>query len=64
MVRDVVCASPENSVHDALDLMKRHRVKRLLVCDDERHVLGVVTRSDLVRIFFDHYTQAGATDQR
>jgi CBS domain-containing membrane protein len=64
MVRDVVCASPENSVHDALNLMKRHRVKRLLVCDGERHVLGVVTRSDLVRIFFDRYTLASTTDQR
>ena len=39
--------------------MKRHRVKRLLVGDEGRHLVGVVTRSDLVRIFFDRYTQGG-----
>ena len=58
MVRDVVCASPDQTLQEALDQMKRHRVKRLVVCDGERHVIGVVTRSDLVRIFFDRYTQS------
>ncbi len=58
MVRDVVCASPDHYVDDVLGLMKQHRVKRVLVCDGERHVVGVVTRSDLVRVFFDRYMQA------
>ena len=58
MVRDVVCASPDHFVNDALELMQKHRVKRVLVCDQEHHVIGVVTRSDLVRIFFDRYTRA------
>jgi CBS domain-containing membrane protein len=60
MVRDVVCASPDHDAHAALDLMKRHRVKRLLVCDREYHVAGIVTRSDMVRIFFDRYTRGSA----
>ena len=59
MVRDVVCASPDHYVDDVLRLMKQHRVKRVLVCDAERHVVGVVTRSDLVRIFYDRYIEAG-----
>lgn len=58
MVRDVVCASPDHNVDDVLSLMKQRRVKRVLVCDTERHVVGMVTRSDLVRIFFDRYMQA------
>jgi CBS domain-containing membrane protein len=57
MVREVVCASPSQDIHEVLGLMKNHKVKRLLVCDGERHVLGVVTRSDLVRIFFDQYSK-------
>ena len=57
MARVVVCAAPEASVQDALALMQRHRVKRLPVCDGGRRVLGMVTRSDLVRIFFDRYRQ-------
>ncbi|MCW5585804.1 MAG: CBS domain-containing protein [Chromatiales bacterium] len=60
MVREVICVGEEQDVHDVLDAMKRHRVKRVLVCDNKRHVSGVITRSDLVRIFFDRYTQGSA----
>lgn len=55
MVRDVVCTSPDDNVHGVLELMKRHQIKRVLVCDQDRHLLGVITRSDLVRVFFDRY---------
>lgn len=63
MVRDVVCASADHYVDDVIALMKRHRVKRVLVCDEERHVIGVVTRSDLVKIFFDRYRKGAASGQ-
>ena len=55
MEPDVVCVSPGQCVDEVIALMKQHRVKRLLVCNDKRHVEGVVTRSDLVRVFFDKY---------
>lgn len=58
MTQDVVCASPHDDVHDAVAQMQRHRVKRLLVCDAERRLLGIVSRSDLVRLFFDRYRKA------
>lgn len=63
MMRDVVCASPGHDVHEVLDLMKHHRVKRLPVCDEARRVIGTVTRSDLVRIFFDRYSKASTIDR-
>jgi CBS domain-containing membrane protein len=63
MVRDVVCASADQDVDDVIALMKLHRVKRVLVCSDERQVLGVVTRSDLVRIFFDRYRKDTSTSR-
>lgn len=59
MVRDVVSAAPEHHVEDVLALMKQHRVKRVVVCDAEGRVRGMVTRSDLMRIFFDRYRQGG-----
>lgn len=62
MVADVVCSSPEQYVDDLLALMKQHRVKRVLVCDDARHVVGMVTRSDLVRVFFDRYRVGDAAE--
>jgi CBS-domain-containing membrane protein len=59
MVRNVVCVRPEQELHDVIEVMKHNRVKRIVVCDQERRVLGMVTRSDLVRIFFDRYTRPG-----
>lgn len=60
MVTDVVCAEPDQRVDDVLAQMKAHRVKRVVICDPERRVTGIVTRSDLVRIFFDRYKCADA----
>ncbi len=57
MASHVVCVGPEADLHDVLQAMRQHRVKRLVVCDRERKVLGMVTRSDLVRLFFDNYTK-------
>jgi len=55
MVRDVVTLSNQASLHEALELMKQHRIKRLVVCDEAQRVVGMLTRSNLVRIFFDHF---------
>ena len=62
MVRDVVCASADHYVDDVIQLMKQHRVKRVVICNAERRAAGMVTRSDLVRIFFDRYLQSERTD--
>ena len=57
MVKNVVCVRPEQDLHDVIEVMKRNSVKRVVVCNEERRALGMVTRSDLVRIFFDRYTR-------
>ena len=51
MVKDVVTATEDQTLHDAIELMKKHRIKRLIVADRERQVRGIVTRSDLVKLF-------------
>jgi len=58
MVKKVVCVAPEQDLHDVIEVMKRNSIKRVVVCDKDRRVLGMVTRSDLVRVFFDRYTEA------
>lgn len=55
MVRDVITLSDKASLHQALELMKQHRIKRLVVCDEEQRVVGMLTRSNLVRVFFDQF---------
>lgn len=53
MVTNVVTVSREQSIHDAIDAMKKHRINRIIVCDDKRRVTGILTHTDLMRIFFD-----------
>jgi CBS domain-containing membrane protein len=58
MVKNVVCVHAEQDLHDVIEVMKRNSVKRVVVCDDKHRVTGMITRSDLVRVFFDRYTGA------
>lgn len=53
MISDVITVGPSATLHDVVSLMKKNRIKRVVVCDDDRRVLGIVTRSNLVRVFFD-----------
>lgn len=58
MIKNVVCVSPEHDVHNIIETMKHNSVKRVVVCNNKQQVVGMVTRSDLVRLFFDSYTQS------
>lgn len=53
MVENVITVRPGQTLHDVIEVMKRNRIKRVVVCDDDGRVQGMVTRSDLVRVFFD-----------
>jgi len=58
MVTDVVTLEPEQTLNDVVETMKRHRIKRIVVVDDRQRVVGMVTRSDLVRVFFDRMKES------
>lgn len=45
----VVCAEADRPVYEAAMVMKKRRVRRLVVVDDDRRVLGLVTQTDIVR---------------
>jgi CBS domain-containing protein len=49
MVKQVVSISPTASVWEAATLIDRRRVRRLPVVDPDGCVIGIVTRSDLIR---------------
>ncbi|MFJ9535974.1 CBS domain-containing protein [Streptomyces sp. NPDC101225] len=51
MTRPAVTATPEQYVTEAARAMREHRVERLPVVDDEDHLVGIVTRGDLLRVF-------------
>ncbi|WP_406382075.1 CBS domain-containing protein [Streptomyces sp. NBC_01618] len=51
MSAPAVCARPEWTVVEAARLMEVQNVKRLPVVDETDRLLGIVSRSDLLRIF-------------
>lgn len=51
MSAPAVCAHPEWSVVEAARLMEAQNVKRLPVVDETDMLLGIVSRSDLLRVF-------------
>jgi CBS domain-containing protein len=51
MSAPAVVARPQWTVVEAARVMEDHRVKRLPVVDDAERVIGIVSRSDLLRVF-------------
>lgn len=51
MRQDVVTIGEEVTLHDAIQAMTRHHIKRLVVVNNRMEVRGMVTRSNLVRVF-------------
>ncbi|MFG2682161.1 CBS domain-containing protein [Streptomyces sp. NPDC048392] len=51
MTSPALCAHESWSVVDAARVMARHGIKRLLVVDEGGRLAGVVSRSDLLRVF-------------
>lgn len=49
MTKNVVTIKPNDSIWEAASLIDRYGVRRLPVIEDEGYVVGIVTRSDLVR---------------
>ncbi len=48
MSRHVVAIAPHAPLHEALALLRRHRVKALPVTDETARILGIVTQTDLL----------------
>ncbi|MFC0865562.1 CBS domain-containing protein [Sphaerimonospora cavernae] len=51
MTTRVVTTTPDTSVVSAARLMDRHGVRRLPVVDEHGHLVGIVSRHDLLRVF-------------
>ena len=47
MSRDLVTVRPEDTVQSAALLMRDHAVRRVLVCADDKSLLGIVSIGDL-----------------
>jgi CBS domain-containing protein len=48
MTRDVVTVSPDTLLKEVAELLAERSISGVPVCDDERHVLGVVSENDIL----------------
>ena len=50
MVNQVITIDNDSTLHDAIDTMKKHHIKRLVVTDEQQKIEGIITRSNLVQV--------------
>jgi sulfide:quinone oxidoreductase len=50
MTRNIITISDDKTLHDAIELMKRNHIKRIVVTDDQQQLRGIITRSNLVQV--------------
>jgi CBS domain-containing membrane protein len=55
MTSNVITSMPEQDIHHIVESMKQHKVKRIVINNEQHQVVGMVTRSNLVKLFFDQY---------
>jgi CBS domain-containing protein len=47
---DLVQANPEMDAMDAVQLMQKHRIRRLVLTDTDGHLVGIVSMEDLLEV--------------
>lgn len=47
---DLVMATPEMNAMDAVQLMQTHRLRRLVIADDEGRLVGIATMEDVLEL--------------
>lgn len=50
MATQVVTISDDKTLHEVIDVMKKHHIKRVIVTDAQQAVHGIITRSNLVQV--------------
>ena len=61
MTHPAVTISPDAAVEDAARLMYRKKIKRLPVVDSDGHLIGILSRADVLSVFdrSDHEIRTG-----
>lgn len=50
MANQVVTIRSDETLHEAIDVMKKHHIKRIVVIDADQCIQGIITRSNLVKV--------------
>jgi predicted transcriptional regulator len=50
MAHQIITINESSNLHEVIDTMRQHHVKRLVVTNSADQVQGIITRSNLVRV--------------
>lgn len=65
MTRDPLTVFPESTIKEAAQIMHDHKIGGLPVVDEQRHVVGIITESDIFRILIAWFNEKiGETEQQ
>ncbi len=56
--RDVVTASPHESLHQAAQKLAKHRIGAVVILDAKGGIAGIISERDIVRALAEHGAQA------
>ena len=57
MITDTVVLSPEETIVDAVEKFAKHRISGCPVIDDEGHVIGIMTETNILESLKTHYRE-------
>lgn len=60
MNKKIFTVSPHRSVHEAYEFMKERRIRHLVVVDESKHVVGVLSDRDILRAMHTDIEKAGS----
>ncbi len=53
MSSQIITIHGDNNLHDVIATMKHHHIKRVVVTDEDQKIMGIITRSNLVKILLE-----------
>lgn len=56
--RDVVVIAPSDTLSHAVDILAKYKIGAVVVCDEARHIKGILSERDVVRALSIRQTEA------
>ena len=53
MTKELISVSPESDINEAVKIMDKNKIKRLVVIDDLQNLVGIISKADLIKQFLN-----------
>ncbi len=53
MTKEVITVTPDTRVIKAMEILTTNKISGLPVVDDDKNIIGIITETDMLNLFFD-----------